>query len=147
MRDATISHEVEFLIIGGQARVRYFGGTTEDLDLWLPLLNGINSSVHKALVEWSTNYSWHTRFPIIEPFEINPHTQIKFPDADVAILKPNGETQEVPHSARIDVLFGFDKLCFDDAYLAAENARVETMNVKLVSRQHLSLISKTNEKT
>lgn len=136
-----ISHEIAFLIIGGQARVHYYGGTTEDLDLWLQLLNGNDSNVHKAIVEWSAEFPWHTRFPIIEPFEIKPNTQIKFPDADVAIMNASGKTEDVPHSARIDILFGFDNLCFEEAFDASENAVFGTMNLKLVSREHLSVIT------
>ena len=137
-----ICHEVDFLIIGGQARVYYDGGTTEDLDLWLPVINGVKSRVHLAIVDWSAKYPIHTSNQIVEPFEIKPRTQIKFPDDDVAILTSSGQVEDVPHRKRVDILFGFDGLDFADAYAGSNNVVFESLKLKLVSYEHLSLISR-----
>ena len=123
------SHDVNFLIIGGQAKFIHFTTSTKDLDIWIPV-DGENSiKLGCALKHWISVHPQHNDSIAYSngPLTLKPNMQIHIPMDDAWYMGNNDECLEILVSDGIDILTSLRGMNF---YQCVERAHLrDTENI------------------
>jgi hypothetical protein len=131
---------VRFLVIGGQARRVHDGSETRDLDIWVDIEPQSRRALETVLLAWSAAHPLHTAQPLTAPLALRPNVQIQFPDADCLYMTRDGIPAPIPTTDRIDILTSVGQHDFEQFYARALTHSVEGMDLKVLSRDDMSII-------
>lgn len=122
-----ISNNVDFLVIGGQARkILTPLHVTSDLDIWLDIDSGNKDRSSRALQKWKEKHPTHSSADFTTP--LRPKVQIHFPEIDITGLKA---------AMGIDILTSIEGMSFHECMEHAITTRIKSIEIKSLCDHHL----------
>jgi hypothetical protein len=115
------SKDVDFLIIGGQAKFMHFATPTRDLDIWAPVGGANSDKLENALKCWITDHPQHNDSIAYAsgPLNLRRNMQIHIPMCDAWFIGDGGESLEIKSSDGIDILTSISDMNFDECFARA----------------------------
>ena len=134
-------HNVEYLVIGGQAKAFHNQSKTCDLDVWAHLDEGNSERLRRALKKWIVKYPTHNTGINVKEGQLvlKPKVQITFPTADVWYLNKQDEQIKIGQKDGIDILTSVGEMSFADCYSRSSLSKIGEIIIRYLSVEDLAL--------